>query len=572
MLRLHARLPALLAAAGLAALLCAVPRPAPAQQTQAQYVDSLDAYQKRIEGLINERLSALLPSGNYVVRADVQGTKERVPNTAVSGTNLDLPGFRPTVSDAVPGVEKYRVQQVVVRIVLNQAVQDSELQYIRTIVPILADFHADRGDRLDLQVIQPGQAARPPFGSPAAGMPLGLSMQEWLLGGVLVLMLLMLLVLMWRLASPRRVEAPQPVAAPAPAAPAREEPAMSAADQRRADQERQLAELRHNVIKRLFARPELGRALIQGWAGTPNKLGDLAHGLGLTIARQALLPNLSREDYQALEEKVYGEQAPDASRMLNTLREANLFMMTQEIVNPEIIRPNPFRFLDELTWGQIAHIIKDEPVKVKAVVLSRLKPEETARILEGLPKEMQLEIAVAIGNLRDLPLDMAESVGTGLAEKARYAPDARMVDIEGPAALVDLMARTSTATSHYLLEAMKAKDAHLSQEVEKRFFLFEAIPLVPDDMIPQAVRTLPSTVVIQAMQGASPDLQRKVIMGFPEQARTGLVTALRASRADPETVSEARRTVVAKFQELGRQGRIDLKQISDAWQAQAKAS
>jgi len=347
---------------------------------------------------------------------------------------------------------------------------------------------------------------------------------------------------------------------------------MSAADQRRADQERQLAELRHNVIKRLFARPELGRALIQGWAGTPNKLGDLAHGLGLTIARQALLPNLSREDYQALEEKVYGEQAPDASRMLNTLREANLFMMTQEIVNPEIIRPNPFRFLDELTWGQIAHIIKDEPVKVKAVVLSRLKPEETARILEGLPKEMQLEIAVAIGNLRDLPLDMAESVGTGLAEKARYAPDARMVDIEGPAALVDLMARTSTATSHYLLEAMKAKDAHLSQEVEKRFFLFEAIPLVPDDMIPQAVRTLPSTVVIQAMQGASPDLQRKVIMGFPEQARTGLVTALRASRADPETVSEARRTVVAKFQELGRQGRIDLKQISDAWQAQAKAS
>ena len=116
-----------------------------------------------------------------MVRADVQGTKERVPNTAVSGTNLDLPGFRPTVSDAVPGVEKYRVQQVIVRIVLNQAVQDSELQYIRTIVPILADFHADRGDRLDLQVIQPGQAARPPFGSPAAGMPLGLSMQEWLL-------------------------------------------------------------------------------------------------------------------------------------------------------------------------------------------------------------------------------------------------------------------------------------------------------------------------------------------------------------------------------------------------------
>jgi flagellar motor switch protein FliG len=241
-------------------------------------------------------------------------------------------------------------------------------------------------------------------------------------------------------------------------------------------------------------------------------------------------------------------------------------------MRPELLRPNPFRFLDSLTWGQIAHLIKDEPVKVKAIVLSRLKPEDTARILEALPKELQLEIAVTLGNLQDLPLEMAESVATDLAQKARYVPDPRLVEIEGPSALVDLMGRTSSATSRYLLEAMKSKDTRLSLEVEKRFFMFEAIPLVPEDIMPQAVRTLPSGIVVQAMQGASPELQRKVIMAFPEQARTGLVTALRASRAEPDAVAEARRQVVAKFQELGRQGRIDLKQISAAWQAQAKAS
>jgi flagellar motor switch protein FliG len=119
---------------------------------------------------------------------------------------------------------------------------------------------------------------------------------------------------------------------------------------------------------------------------------------------------------------------------------------------------------------------------------------------------------------------------------------------------------------------MKSKDTRLSQEVEKRFFMFEAIPMVPDEAVPQAVRTLPSSVVVQALQGSAQDIQRKVIMAFPEQARTGLVTALRASRADPEAVQDARRQVVAKFQELGRQGRIDLKQISDAWQGRAKAS
>ena len=80
---------------------------------------------------------------------------------------------------------------------------------------------------------------------------------------------------------------------------------------------------------------------------------------------------------------------------------------------------------------------------------------------------------------------------------------------------------------------------------------------------------MPGATIVTALQGTSRESQTKVIMAFPEQARTGLVTALRGSRADQDTVNEARRRVVAKFQELSKQGRVDLKQISDAWQAQA---
>ena len=119
---------------------------------------------------------------------------------------------------------------------------------------------------------------------------------------------------------------------------------------------------------------------------------------------------------------------------------------------------------------------------------------------------------------------------------------------------------------------MKGKDVKLSEAVEKRFFMFEALPLVPQELLPQEVRVMPSQTVIQALQGADPEIQRKVILAFPEQARTGLVTTLRNARFDDETVLEARRQMVRRFQELAEQGKIDLKQISDAWQAQAQAS
>jgi flagellar motor switch protein FliG len=76
---------------------------------------------------------------------------------------------------------------------------------------------------------------------------------------------------------------------------------------------------------------------------------------------------------------------------------------------------------------------------------------------------------------------------------------------------------------------------------------------------------------VQALQGAPEGLQRKVLMAFPEQARPGLVNSLRAAKAEPAEVEEARRQVVARFQALARQGKINLKQISDAWQAQVQS-
>jgi flagellar motor switch protein FliG len=168
---------------------------------------------------------------------------------------------------------------------------------------------------------------------------------------------------------------------------------------------------------------------------------------------------------------------------------------------------------------------------------------------------------------------MMEGVAMDLAEKARHVPDARTADVEGPRALVDMMGRTSAATSLYLLQSMKTKDRKLSEQVEKRFMVFEAIPLVPDDILPQVVRSIPSAIVIQAMQGASQDIQRKVVLAFPEQARPGLVNSIKAGKFDAATVDEARRQLVGRFQTLAELGRIDLKAISSAWQASAsKAS
>lgn len=556
---------------------------AQAQRQGPLVVDSVEEYQKKLEALISERLNAVVPSKAYLLRIFVLGKNIEIPLKAGETDELALPGFRRQGAVQVRRTaSRFRVDRITVRVVVNEALADQEAEYIQTIVPLLAEFSEERGDELNLRIVPPAEKPPAPEEQVAAeaakpGEASDFAFRDWILlgglGGILVLLLIVLLRVFFM---PKPQPAPMPAqAAPGPAAQALAQAAAQAQKEeeealKQRDLEAQLATLKQGVVKGMFARQELGRQLVQAWQGQPAKIGGLIHGLGPTIARQAMLPHLARETYQSLEEAVLTEtKPPTTEQMIEVMREANLFLLAQDLANPEQVRPDPFAFLRNLSWGQVGHLIKEEPINIKAIVLSRIDPSDTAQVLESVAKEMQLEIAVQIGNLQSMPLDMAEAVARDLAVKARQLPDARTVDIVGPKTLVDVMGRAPVETSRYLLNAMKAKDTRLSEAVESRFFMFEAIPLVPPEVLPQVVRTLPSDIVVQALQGVDQEIQRAVIMAFPEQARTGLVTTLRAAQFDEETVMESRRKVVAGFQALAEQGKIDLKQISDAWQAKA---
>ena len=557
--------------------------PAPqAQDPAGQFVDSLDGQRLRIEGILRERLNQLIPSQNYVLKVNVAGERTAIPPREGFGAVPELPGFRQTAAERRTGEEKFRVSQIAVRIVIGEELPAAEVQYLRSIVPIVADFDPARGDVVDVQVMSPKQFeqdAQKPVASDQAptGMPEGwpqFTVTDWILIGLMGFALLLLVAVLFRMNRQPKVM-PAPPAMPAPAAPAMKSAELSEEDKaalKRQEEEQDLDLVRKDVVRSLAARPDLARQLAREWQGQAKNLIALVQALGPSVSRQILLPNMDKAGYQALEDATRKEKPADRGALIKMLREANLILVTQELAQPEEIRPDPFAFLSELSRGQIAHLIKDEPVRVKAILLSRIAPEDMAHILESYPKEMQLEVAVQIGNFHALPLDAVSDIARNLAEKARKVPDEKTVDIEGPKALADLMSRASTGTIRYLLDAMKAKDRKLSAEIEKRFFLFDAIPQVPDEVLPQVVRRLPSQVVLQAIQGSDPALQRKVIMAFPEQARTGMVTSLRGARFDAKTVAEARQQVVVRFQQAAAEGRLDLKAIIDAWQNQAKAS
>ena len=75
--------------------------------------------------------------------------------------------------------------------------------------------------------------------------------------------------------------------------------------------------------------------------------------------------------------------------------------------------------MEQLTTSQIGFLIKEEPAKIKAFVIVRMESEEAAELLRELPKDERTKVALEMGKLHELPLELVEKIGNNLAEKAR---------------------------------------------------------------------------------------------------------------------------------------------------------
>ncbi|MDH4225868.1 MAG: hypothetical protein OEW12_09505, partial [Deltaproteobacteria bacterium] len=180
------------------------------KKTDSQIVDDLDSYRQKLEGILHDRLSFLVAANNYALKVTVEGQPYQKPQDQIFENTLELPGFQ--MNRDMPGGDsgytgKYKVTQVGVRILLYKEMTPAEMNYIRSLVTVLADFNPERGDRLDMQVITPeepakqkaemeAQAAAAAVDEQALG---GLTWKDWLLWGLLGLLVLMLLIVLFRI-------------------------------------------------------------------------------------------------------------------------------------------------------------------------------------------------------------------------------------------------------------------------------------------------------------------------------------------------------------------------------------
>ena len=327
-----------------------------------------------------------------------------------------------------------------------------------------------------------------------------------------------------------------------------------------ADNER----LIQDIVKQLIGRDDWKQELVQEMSRdkqSMDMLTQLIATLGMSTSRKLFAGTIPQKTYLDLE-KFAEEANPSPEDENAVLKDIQKFLLTKQLTDPEQNKTNPFEFMDQLTTSQIGFLVKDEPAKIKAFVFGRMDSEEAAELLRELPKDERTKVALELGKLHELPLELVEKIGYNLAEKARHVPDEGTVGVDGIKFIADVLGDLDNTTRQELINGLRTSDIKLSESIESHCFIFDSIPDVPKDILLEVVRKLQPDDVITAISGSTSKIKEAAIMCFPEKSRAALVSSLKTKSPNSDEIRTARKLFIEAMREMADAGRLDLQEVN----------
>ena len=327
-----------------------------------------------------------------------------------------------------------------------------------------------------------------------------------------------------------------------------------------ADNER----LIQDIVKQLIGRDDWKQELVHEMSRdkqSMDMLTQLIATLGMSTSRKLFAGTIPQKTYLDLE-KFAEEANPSPEDENAVLKDIQKFLLTKQLTDPEQNKTNPFEFMDQLTTSQIGFLVKDEPAKIKAFVFGRMDSEEAAELLRELPKDERTKVALELGKLHELPLELVEKIGYNLAEKARHVPDEGAVGVDGIKFIADVLGDLDNTTRQELINGLRTSDIKLSESIESHCFIFDSIPDVPKDILLEVVRKLQPDDVITAISGSTSKIKEAAIMCFPEKSRAALVSSLKTKSPNSDEIRTARKLFIEAMRELADAGRLDLQEVN----------
>jgi flagellar motor switch protein FliG len=266
-----------------------------------------------------------------------------------------------------------------------------------------------------------------------------------------------------------------------------------------------------------------------------------------------VLTHLSEEEVTGIMREIAQIQRIDADQAHRILEEFGYLMKTRDLVarggieaarsillstfgaekGEEILArirertiPHPFAFLMDLEFEQLLLLLKDESPPVLAMILPHLDPAVAARVVGSLPRDTQVFIARRIAGIEKIDPEVLRRAEETLREKIRLQGTIVTQEIDGKAALANILSHMDLSREEELIESLERQDGTLAEDIRKRLFSIDVVLRLRDIELQAVLRDYADQELTLLLKGVPAEVKEKLLANVSSRRREIILSEL----------------------------------------------
>ncbi len=184
-----------------------------------------------------------------------------------------------------------------------------------------------------------------------------------------------------------------------------------------------------------------------------------------------------------------------------------------------LMNANPFQFFNEADPVQLATSFQNENPQLIALILAYLQPNQSAKVLNCLPPEVQAEVAIKIAEMDTTNPEILSDIEKIVESKFSSVMIQDFSQAGGIDTLANILNRTDSATERNVLELLEIENPTLADEVRELMFVFEDIKSLDDKTVQRILREVNTKDLALALKGTKQEVREKIFSNMSERAQ-----------------------------------------------------
>jgi flagellar motor switch protein FliG len=216
-----------------------------------------------------------------------------------------------------------------------------------------------------------------------------------------------------------------------------------------------------------------------------------------------------------------------------------------------------FNTLQKADSTQLVNFLIKEHPQTIALILSYLKPSQTADVLAEFPEDLRLDVAYRIATLGKISPQLLRQVEEVIDSLAETVISEDLSKTGGATALAQILNSANKMTEKSILGYLEEIDPDMAIQVKSQMFVFEDLVLIDDRGIQKILKNVDKKDLALALKAAEEAIREKILKNMSERAADLLREDLEVmGPVRLKDVEEAQRKIIEIVKQLEDEGEL----------------